>query len=208
MAASSNKILDCLITPGRLTNIDPDGEAGELLDVIAAAVNAGLAFVQIREKELSGRDLFELTSRAVAAAKGSMTRILVNGRPDIALAAGAAGVHLPANGLPVSAVRAGFSRGFIVGASTHSIDEARNAARSGADLILFSPVFAAPGKGGPVGLKLLTEVCEIAAPVPVLALGGINAENYQSVLDAGAAGAAAIRFFNDRNVLEGRMLRG
>ena len=175
------------------------GRLGEvpLPSCIRRAVAAGVDFVQIREKDLSDRDLFALTVRAAAIARGTRCRILVNGRADIALAAGAAGVHLPSSGLKVEHVRKWAPAGFLVGVSCHSLRDAKRAASSGADYILLGPVFPTPSKlkyGPPLGLKYLKGVCA-AVELPVLGLGGITPGKIDSVIAAGAAGVAGISLF-------------
>lgn len=142
--------------------------------------------IQIREKHLEIRELFELT-RAVVSARGSApARILVNTRSDVALAAGADGVHLPA-----SAPRQTLP-GLLVGRSCHTLEEV---ARSGADFVTFGPVFASAGKGTPVGVPQLQAACALG--VPVYALGGISRENASECFAAGAAGIAGIRMFQE-----------
>ncbi len=168
---------------------------------IRGAVGAGVDWIQIREKNLSARELLRLTRAAMAAA-GSGPRILVNDRLDAALAAGAAGVHLGSESVPVSDVvrwcRNGRApHGFLIGRSCHHLGEAVDAERAGADYVFFGPVFATPSKleyGPPQGLARLEEVCR-AVHVPVLAIGGITEENAAECLRAGAAGIAAIRLF-------------
>lgn len=154
-------------------------------------------FVQIREKDLSDRELFELTGQVVALARATTCKVLVNGRADLALAAGADGVHLPSRGLQGSDLRAWLPRKFLVGVSVHSLSEARLAAREGADYLLLGPVFATPSKmqyGPPLGLACLRQVCR-AVPIPVLALGGMRPEVVPAVMEAGAAGVAGISMF-------------
>ncbi len=179
---------------------------GELPALIRRVVAAGIHWVQIREKDLPARELLGLVREAVAAAQGSATRILVNDRLDVALAAGAAGVHLGGQSLPVAEVvawrRAAESKtrvpgGFLIGASSHSQEAAREAERAGADYVFFGPVFATPSKaafGPPQGVLKLTEVCR-SLSIPVVAIGGIRTENFGECLVAGAAGIAAIRLF-------------
>jgi thiamine-phosphate pyrophosphorylase len=174
-----------------------------LLEKIAKAVGAGINWVQIREKTIEARALAELLRLAVAASRGTRTSILVNERLDVALAAGASGVHLGETSLPVEAV-AGWRRSagrpeFLIGASCHSSETAQAAALAGADYIFFGPVFATPSKaafGTPQGTERLREVCR-AVRVPVLAIGGITLENAHSCFAAGAAGIAAIRLFQE-----------
>jgi len=190
-----------LITKGDATPANFVEKSREILDVIRLAVEERAALVQIREKQLTARLLFELTRKAVELTRGSATRLLVNDRADIALAAGADGVHLAANSLPVSVIRKNFPGAFIIGTSTHSLDSARAAAEQGADLVVFGPVFATPGKGEPLGIAALSNVCQELRPFPVIALGGVNETNYRSVLEAGASGFAAIRSLHDSDKL-------
>lgn len=179
---------------------------GELPALIRRAVAAGIHWVQIREKDLPARELLGLVREAVAAAQGSATRIVVNDRLDVALAAGAAGVHLGEQSLSVAEVvgwrRAAESKarvpaGFLIGASCHSQEAALEAERAGADYIFFGPVFATPSKaafGPPQGILKLTEVCR-SVRIPVSAIGGVAVENAAECYTAGAAGIAAIRLF-------------
>jgi thiamine-phosphate pyrophosphorylase len=159
-----------------------------LADVARARVGA----VQIREKDLDDRALWELV-RTARALLPPETRLLVNGRLDLALAAGADGVHLPSDGLPVAALRRRFGREVLIGVSTHRVEEVAEAKREGADYATFGPVWETPGKGGGVGVRELARAA--AAGLPVLALGGVTIERFGEVASAGAAGVAAIRLF-------------
>ncbi len=188
-----------------------------MLSVIRRAVAAGVDWIQLREKDLPTRELLHLAREAVtatgsarqpvAAASGAWnlkTRILINDRLDVALAAGAAGVHLGEESIPVAAVtrwrKAGHAPpGFSVGASCHSLAAAQAAERDAADYVFFGPVFATPSKqafGPAQGTARLTQVCR-GVRIPVLAIGGITVENAGECLAAGAAGIAAIRLFQD-----------
>ncbi|HET9942612.1 MAG TPA: thiamine phosphate synthase [Terriglobia bacterium] len=167
-----------------------DRRHGDLLPYVSAAIRNGVDIIQIREKDLDARALYELTCRIRDAAAGTPTKVLVNDRLDIALAANLDGVHLPANGLPASRVRPLVR---LLGCSTHTLAEALQAERDGADFAIFGPIFETPGKA-PVGLDALKQVTS-AVRIPVLAIGGITLENSREVLDAGAAGIAAIRLF-------------
>lgn len=173
----------------------------EILETVRTASESGVSMIQIREKSLSARLLFDLTDAAFEITRETDTKLLVNGRADIALAAGADGVHLPADGLPADVVRRSFPSDFLIGVSTHSVEEALTAKTSGADFVTFGPVFESPGKGRPQGVEDLTRVCELLDPFPVIALGGIDESNYRSVLKSGASGFAAIRFLNDEGNL-------
>jgi thiamine-phosphate pyrophosphorylase len=174
-----------------------------LLETIRNAAAGGATWIQIREKDLEGRELEQLVRLAVECTKNTGARILVNGRLDVALAAQAAGIHLGENSLPLEAV-AGWRRSagrtdFMIGVSCHSLDDARAAELGGADYVFFGPIFATPSKaafGAPQGIDRLREVCA-AVKIPVLAIGGIDLRNARACLDAGAAGVAAIRLFQD-----------
>jgi thiamine-phosphate pyrophosphorylase len=172
------------------------------------AIEAGMGWIQIREKDLSGKELVELTRATVAAAAGSRTRVIVNDRLDVAVAVGAGGVHLGRESLPVREVvswrekekraRAGLAD-FWIGASCHSLPETRAAADDGADYVIFGPVFETPSKirfGAPLGIERLREVCS-ELRIPVLAIGGVSMANAAKCFESGAAGIAAIRLFQD-----------
>ncbi len=164
---------------------------------IRRLIRWGIDFIQIREKDLRDCELFLLTRHVVASARRSPCRVLVNGRADVAIAAGAHGVHLPSSGLHPGDLRTWLPDGFLVGVSVHSVSEAVTAWDSGADYVLAGPVFATPSKAGmglPLGLGGLSEIC-CSIPLPVLGLGGIDAGRVKAVLGAGAAGVAAIRLF-------------
>ncbi|MBZ5546090.1 MAG: thiamine phosphate synthase [Acidobacteriia bacterium] len=183
----------CYITDGNALQPRP------LLPLIEEAVQAGIDLIQIREQGLPTRELLQLVENAVAAAKGSGTCIVVNDRLDVALAAGADGVHLGTQSIPARAVRAKVSQEFVVGVSCHSRQEALAAEDARADYVLLGPIFETPSKiayGPPLGLGLLRETAA-AAGIPVLALGGISVERVRVCLEAGAAGVAGIRIFQD-----------
>ena len=165
-------------------------------------------WIQLREKDLCGRELAGMTARAMACA-GSGTVILVNDRADVACALGASGVHLGGRSLPPEEARrlashCSAGKDFIVGVSAHSLEEAVQSEQAGADYVIFGPVFATPSKAGfgePQGVPHLREVCE-RLTIPVLAIGGITLENATDCFAAGAAGIAAIRLFQDAADLE------
>jgi thiamine-phosphate pyrophosphorylase len=162
-------------------------------DIIACAERAvrnSVDLIQIREKDLPARELLTLICRIRDLAAGTKTRVLVNDRMDVALAAGIDGVHLPSNGLPAIRVRPHVK---LLGVSTHNIQEAMDAERAAADFIVFGPVFDSPGKAA-VGLEPLRAVAS-SVKIPVLAIGGVSEANAAEVLNAGAAGIAGIRLF-------------
>ena len=186
-----------------------DARGASLLERMRWAIEAGVDWIQIREKDLGGERLAEL-ARGVVVAAGveRRTRVIVNDRLDVAVAAGAGGVHLGRESLPVGEVfswrereksgRAGLTD-FLIGVSCHSLEEARVAAADGADYLILGPVFETPSKkklGAPLGIERLREVCaEIR--IPVLAIGGISLANAAKCFEAGAAGIAAIRLFQE-----------
>jgi thiamine-phosphate pyrophosphorylase len=170
------------------------------LALVRAAAEARVTLVQLREKGLGGRVLYELAAAAAQAARGSGTRVLVNDRADIARAAACDGVHLTANSLDAAAVRRAFGEDFLIGVSTHTPGEARAAREGGADFVVFGPVFDTPSKrayGPPAGLGALTRTALELSPFPVVALGGVGEGEVGRVLRAGAAGVAGIRLFAD-----------
>lgn len=169
----------------------------ELLAVIGRALSAGVDLVQIREKDLTAHELFELTKAAMRLPNPESAKILVNARADVALAAGAHGVHLPAHSMPVAEIRRVSPPRFLVAVSCHSVGEVRAAASEAADFAVFGPVFETASKasyGPPQGLDKLAQACR-AVPIPVLALGGLGLANAADCLAAGAAGIAGISVF-------------
>jgi thiamine-phosphate pyrophosphorylase len=168
-----------------------DRRQGDVLTYAQRAIADRVDMIQIREKDLPARQLLELVCRVRDLAAGTSTRILVNDRLDIALAAGIDGVHLPANGLPPARVRPLVK---ILGVSTHTLQEAVDAQQAHANFIVFGPIFDTPGKTA-VGAGKLREIT-FQVNIPVLAIGGITPENTQEVLAAGAAGVAGIRLFH------------
>ena len=184
-----------LITPGNATPEKFDINKAEILATVRRAVDCGLTLIQLREKQLTAKQLFELAAEAAVLTQKSGTRLLVNDRADIAAAAGADGVHLTSTSLPPDLIRQAFGDEILIGVSTHSANEVAAARQGGADFAVFGPVFAVPDKPSPVGVEVLRSVCAIAGDFPVLSLGGIDLGNYRSALDAGAAGIASIRMF-------------
>ncbi|HLX83174.1 MAG TPA: thiamine phosphate synthase [Terriglobales bacterium] len=188
-----------------------------LLSKIADAARAGVDYIQLREKDLSGRQLETLTREAVALVRevrevSGCTRLLVNSRVDVALAAGADGVHLreedvaPDNVRCVSGAAANSGRPgqspdhFLIGVSCHKVTDVKRAESEGVDFAVLAPVFGksgAPGKN-PTGLAALEEACR--AKIPVIALGGITLKNAAACLSAGATGVAGIRLFQENNI--------
>ena len=192
MMALSRPII-CLVTDLRRL-------AGEeqLVRLVAGAAAAGVTLVQIRERSLDDRRLCALTRRIIDGVRGTDARVVVNDRCDVALAAGAAGVHLRADSYPATRVRKAIPAGFIIGRSIHSRDEAVDAAAS-VDYLVMGTIFESTSKGAdvvPAGTDALAAVCR-AVEVPVLAIGGVTADKVGNVAAAGAAGIAAIGLFSD-----------
>ena len=199
----------CYVTDRRQFPGSPQDQERRLLAKIAESAAAGVDLVQLREKDLSTRDLLALAQKAVGCLPpGAATRLLVNGRTDVALASGAHGVHLPAGDLAASEARAIWGQRTrmhaVVGVSAHAPEEVALAASHGADFALFAPVFEKDGRGNPRGLVMLREACHhdrrAEAFMPVLALGGVTLENATTCFAAGASGVAAIRLFQQNPV--------
>jgi thiamine-phosphate pyrophosphorylase len=202
----AERFVVCYVTDRRSLHVEPDqSRESALAQCIENAVHAGVDWVQIREKDLPARDLADVTRTAIQVCKiasaQSETRILVNDRFDVAWVAGAAGVHAGGESLPVRVlVEARRSSGLtncLLGASCHSMGGAVTAAQEGADYLFFGPVFATPSKAGfgpPQGLAKLAQVCS-SVSIPVIAIGGITLETAPACREAGAAGIAAIRLF-------------
>ena len=167
----------------------------DLAEIVAAAAQGGAGAIQLREKDLSARDLYALGARLQVALAPYGVPLLINDRLDVALALDAAGVHLAGHSLPTAVARRVLGAGKLLGVSTHSVEEARCAAEDGADFIVFGPVFTTPSKvayGPPQGLQYLTTVVR-AVRIPVIAIGGINHTNLPQIVQAGAYGVAMIR---------------
>lgn len=196
----------------------PAEQRARLLAKIAEASRAGVDLIQLREKDLTARDLEALVREAVQVVRENAgknpTRLLINARLDVAVAAEADGVHLRADDIAASEARVIFSKAGVrqpvIGVSCHSVSEVRLAESHGADFAVFGPVFDKSGAPGQ-GLASLRAACskvparglEAAVPagqMPVLALGGVNRDNAAACLEAGAAGVAAIRLFQENNI--------
>lgn len=185
------------ITYGDATDENYPEKKRQILVAVQKAADAGIESFQIREKRLSVKNLTDLVESAVRTASGYAIAIFVNDRFDVALAAGASGVHLTGASLPVSVVKNSVPDDLLVGVSTHTLEETVDARNSRADFAMYGPVFTTPGKGTPTGLEGLKAVCTAAAPLSVIAVGGIDETNVESVLESGASGYAAIRYLND-----------
>ncbi len=187
-----------------------------LLQKITEAARCGADFVQLREKDLSARGLENLACTAVEAVRANSpkTRLLINSRSDVAIACGADGVHLRAEDISPREVRDLWERAHkssppVIGVSCHSVADVARAAAEGASFAVFAPVFGkrdAPDVK-PSGIEDLRVACRQG--IPVLALGGVTLNNAAACMEAGAAGVAGIRLFQENDMAEAvRKLRG
>jgi thiamine-phosphate pyrophosphorylase len=193
-------ITDRQMLPRQSRSPEPAG----LIDFLRAALAAGVDLVQLRERDLSARDVLTIADALAPLAEQTGGVFLINDRADLAACAGV-GVHLTTRSMKADAVRRAFGEPMLIGASTHSLAEAHAAASEGADFIVFGPVFETDSKkayGPPVGLAALREVAG-QLTIPVIALGGIKPNNFHDALRAGAAGIAAISMFVEAGDLRG-----
>jgi thiamine-phosphate pyrophosphorylase len=179
----------CLVTDRRLARVPLD-------EAVAEAVFGGVDWVQLRERDLAGRDLYELAARVVAAARdaarrrGGTVRVLINRRIDIALAVDADGVHLGFDAMPIAPARSLLGAQRLIGVSAHTPDEVRAAAAAGANYAQLAPIFAPlskPLERTPLGIAA---IAACGAAFPLLAQGGLEAGNAAQAIRAGAAGVA------------------
>jgi thiamine-phosphate pyrophosphorylase len=166
----------------------------DLLWVLQESLEGGVNAVQLREKDLAGKDLFALAEKVRRLCERYNAPLFINDRIDIALAVDAAGVQLGKTSLPIEAARALLGPERWIGQSIHSTEEVLDAEKSGADFVLFGPVYFTPSKarfGAPQGLAALKKIVEVST-VPVYAIGGITAENVMDVRPMGVQGVALI----------------
>ena len=204
MPLSLPKPIIYLITSGATTRQTTSASKDffQLLKLVEAAVAARVSLIQLREKDLTTRVLYDLASKAAQITRDSFTRLLVNDRADVAQAAGADGVHLTTRSMDTSLVRQTFGDQFLIGTSAHSLHEVQEAGQ--ADFAVFGPVFETPSKnkiGQPQGLTKLAQVATAVKPFPVVALGGIKLENVADCFRAGSSGIAGIRLLNEASEL-------
>ena len=191
-----------LITSGATTpaTTPESNDFARVLTQVEAAVAAQIPLLQLREKRLNARVLYELATRAAKITRETPTRLLINDRSDIARAAGADGVHLTSGSLTADLMRDTYGSEFIIGVSTHSLEQVQAARNAGGDFVVLGPVFETESKRGfgqPLGLKKVSEAASALDDFPILAIGGVALGNVAECFRAGAAGVAAIRLFND-----------
>ena len=203
----------------QLADDEPD-RTRRLLEKIAEAARAGVDYIQVRERDFSARELALLATEAEARVRGTKCKLLINSRVDVAIAAGADGVHLRSDDIRASDARAIWAKSTgrvdcVIGVSCHSLNEVLVAEGHGTDFVVFGPVFGKLGSAEPrVGLDALAAVAGRGVPgdkkveagrslrMPVIALGGVTLEKARSCVEAGAAGIAGIRLFQESNIAE------
>jgi thiamine-phosphate pyrophosphorylase len=166
----------------------------DLLWVLEQALDGGVRAIQLREKDLEGKKLFQLAEKARELCARYYATLFINDRIDIACAVGADGVQLGKTSLPIDAARDLLGQTRMIGVSTHSMEEAQNAERLGADFVLFGPVYFTPSKaafGPPQGSAALKKIVENIT-LPVYAIGGITPENVREIMSVGTRGIALI----------------
>jgi len=176
-----------------------------LVTAVRQALRGGIRAVQLREKDMGTRDLLMLAYKMRKLTEEHKARLFINDRFDIALAVGADGVHLTQSSIPVSRVRETVGKRLLIGASTHSLKEAKEAEKGGADFITFGPVFKTPSKlkyGKPLGIDALKQAGR-KINIPVFAIGGIHTNRIKNVKESGVHGIAMIR-----NILASDNIKG
>ncbi len=184
---------------GRLHVITDARPGRDPIAVVRAALSAGTPVIQVRAPSASGRELYDLAVRVLHLCQAHGAQCLVDDRPDVALAVGAAGAHLGADDLPLAATRRMVGPAFILGATARGPDEARARVADGASYLGVGPAFATATKSGlpePIGVATLAQVVE-AVTVPVIAIGGVSAERVPELLAAGVHGVAVVSQVSD-----------
>ena len=184
----------CMITAGRH---EAGSDDASLVHAVETAARAGAHLIQIREHGLDAGHLARVVRACLRSVAGTRARVVVNDRLDVALAAGAHGVHLRESSLPAREARSIVPNGFLIGRSVHTAEDAATLAREGSvDYLIFGAVFPTPGKAAPpAGLEALRLAVQ-SATVPVLAIGGVDHSTAAAVAATGAAGLAAIRWWS------------
>jgi thiamine-phosphate pyrophosphorylase len=165
-----------------------------LLDVLASALAAGVRAIQLRERDLSTRDLFRLAQEVHRLTTVHQAQLLINDRVDIAMVFDGVGVHLRANSLPIAVARKLLGGQRVIGISTHSVEEVVRAEAEGADYVVLGPIYETPSKtvyGAPLGVRALEDACR-RVRVPVVGIGGVTAARVEEIRRAGAFGVAVV----------------
>jgi len=165
-----------------------------LVSVISQAIEAGIRMVQIREKDLETRQLIDVAQQLIPLIKQHQGKVFVNDRVDLVLALDADGVHLRSDSLPIPVARRLLGKDKLIGISTHSVEDVRQAEGEGADFVVLGPIFETPSKqiyGPPLGLHTLEAACQ-ESHLPIFAIGGITPKQVLTVLSVGAYGIALI----------------
>jgi thiamine-phosphate pyrophosphorylase len=160
-------------------------------------VSLGVDWIQIREKDLSDKELLSMAEKARQYAKGKNINLFINNRADIAFLSKLDGVHLSSNSLPIIEIRKNFGNLRII-KSCHSLSDVKKAEEDGADAVVVSPIFETPAKKDflkPLGLHTLKKIVN-SSKIPVIALGGIDEKNILDISNCNVYGISAIRFFN------------
>ena len=198
MPLPRSRNLICLVTDRHCVAPSDGQSVDRLVELVGAAAHAGVDLIQIRERDLDAGALARLVRRSVAEVAGTNAKIIVNDRVDVAIAAGAHGVHLRGDSIGAIRVRQIVPAGFVVGRSVHGVEEAvAGGRRGGLDYLIFGTLYPTPSKGGTHSIATmasLAAVCTVLT-IPVLAIGGITVERAEEVARTGAAGVAAIRLF-------------
>ena len=187
-----NELLDFrlyLITDRKLIS-----RHASLIPAVEQALKGGVKAIQLREKDMGTRELLKLAYRMRALTEKYRAKLFINDRLDIALGVGADGVHLAQNSIPVYAVRRVVMKKFFIGVSTHSLREAREAEKGGADFITLGPIYKTASKlryCKPLGMKTLNNVRK-SLKIPVFAIGGVKSSNIRDIAKAGAHGISLI----------------
>ncbi|MGH9898683.1 MAG: thiamine phosphate synthase [Pyrinomonadaceae bacterium] len=195
------KAVTYLITPGRTETFNPeDPHCARLIQQVKAAVESGISMIQLREKKLSARNLYLLSLYLSEITHGTGTQLFINDRADIAQAVSADGVHLSTHSLKPEVVKKNFADRLLIGVSTHNLAEALAARESGADFVVFGPVYETISKkvyGPPRGVESFHRTAESLKGFPLIALGGVTIDKFNELLTAGASGIAGIDLFAD-----------
>lgn len=202
MPLNLQKPLVYLISSGTTTcqTTAASKDFARLLKLVEAAVAARVSLLQLREKNLTTRVLYDLALKAADITRDSFTYLLVNDRSDVASAVGANGAHLTTKSMSTSVVRQAFGENFLIGISAHSLHQVQKGVEEKADFAVFGPVFDTLSKETvyrPQGLKELERVTAAVKPFPVLALGGVKLDNLADCFRAGSSGIAGITLLSE-----------